>query len=146
MLTQWSLWSCLVLTSVIKVLAVCLLAVRLVSLESGNTSRGNRIQGTGTIRQKRRTHTKAVTGIVIRGYVIYTNYSTLRSPCPVCWALYVWDLSVNSRTCELVWRGSTSNRTKACLAAFFLFKRQIHVRTTNHLIRFSLDWGTERMR
>lgn len=151
MLTQWSLSSCLVLTSVIKVLAGCRLAVRLVSFgPGGNTSRGNKLQGTGTIRQKRHKHTHKCCSDRLDYAMVDLHYlhklfdAVHISPCPVCRALYVWEWFVPRAWTSLT-RLNFSNKTKARPAGFYfyffvvLFKRQIHVRTTNHFIRLCLS-------
>lgn len=100
------------------------------------------------------THTNAaVTGLIMQWWtcIIYTNSSTLCTYHRVPFAGLFMSENGLSRARELVWRGSTFPiKPKLvrlvflffiCYFYFFvvLFKRQIHVRTTNHFIRLCLS-------
>lgn len=156
MLTQWSLSSCLVLTSVIKVLAGCRLAVRLVSFGPGVIHQGEtnskELEQLGKRDTNTHTHKccsdRLYYGMVDLHYLHKLFDAVHISPCPVCRALYVWEWFV-PRTWTSLTRLNFSNKTKSSSGWFFfifyfyffvvLFKRQIHVRTTNHFIRLCLS-------
>lgn len=122
-----------------------------------NTSRGNKLQRTGTIRQKRHKHTHThkccsdrLDYAMVDLHYLHKLFDAVHiSPCPVCRALYVREWFVPRAWTSLT-RLNFSNKTKARPVGFFicyfylyffvvLFKRQIHVRTTNHFIRLCLS-------
>lgn len=134
MLTQWSLSSCLVLTSVIKVLAGCRLAVRLVSFGPGVIHQGEtnskELEQLGKRDTNTHTHTNAaVTGLIMQWWtcIIYTNSSTLCTYHRVPFAGLFMSENGLSRARELVWRGSTFPIKPKLVRLVFLFVIFIYI-------------------
>lgn len=128
MLTQWSLSSCLVLTSVIKVLAGCRLTVRLVSFGPGLIHQGEtnskELEQLGKRDTNTHTHTNAaVTGLIMQWWtsIIYTNSSTLCTYHRVPFAGLFMSENGLSRARELVWRGSTFPIKPKLVRLVFIF-------------------------